>query len=40
MPELSLTNLLILFIFALALGAGWTLGCWLMNRILKALFGG
>ncbi len=35
--EITITSLLILFVIAFFLGAGWTLGCWLMGRILGVL---
>ena len=36
--ELSLIGLLTVFVVAFFAGAGWTLGCWLMSRILAAIF--
>ena len=37
MPDLTAANLLTLFVIAFVLGAGWSLGCWLMGRILGAI---
>lgn len=35
---LELHGLAVDFIVALILGAGWTLGCWLMAKLCNAIF--
>ena len=35
--DISWMTILFLFVAALAVGAGWTLGCWLMSRLIGAL---
>ncbi len=36
--ELSLMGLLTVFVVLLVAGLGWTLGCWLMSRLIAAIF--
>jgi hypothetical protein len=36
--ELSLVGLLTVFVVLFFAGLGWTLGCWLMSRLLAAIF--
>lgn len=35
--ELSLMGLFTVFVVLFVAGAGWTLGCWLMSRLLSIL---
>lgn len=35
--ELSLIGLLTVFVVLIVAGAGWTLGCWLMSKLLSAI---
>ncbi len=37
MPGLTVASILTLFVLALFAGAGWTLGCWLMSRLLSLI---
>jgi len=38
MEPLSLAFVLFVFVTAFVAGCAWTLGCWLMSRLLLALF--
>lgn len=35
---LDLLSLLTVFVVLFFAGAGWTLGCWLMSRLIAAIF--
>jgi hypothetical protein len=36
-PQLALSPALSVFVFAILMGLGWTLGCFVMSRILSLL---